>query len=62
MTKKEMLYNIISDTNLSGLNESDVAQIISKTKKPELERIYNAYINDTENALFYYWLLAGKCL
>ena len=60
MTKKEMLYDIISNTNLCGLNENDVQNIINKTHKSEMEKIYNSFVNDKEHALFYYWLIANR--
>lgn len=62
MTKKEMLYEIISNTKLSGLNERDVQAIISKTSKGRMEEVYSHFASDKENALFYYCLLAQSTL
>lgn len=62
MTKKEMVYEIISNTKLSGLSERDVKAIINKNSKSRITEVYNQFINDTEHALAYYWLLASATL
>lgn len=50
MTKKEMVYEIISNTNYIGLNQSDVDKKINKVDKAYIERAYNCFLNEPENA------------
>lgn len=57
MTKKEMMYEIISNTKLSGLNENNVSRTLAKLKKSRVEEVYNVFVNDKEHALFYYNIL-----
>lgn len=57
MTKKEMVYEIISNTRICGLNERDVKQMVNKNSKDYIEKIYNEFKKDKEHALFYYGLI-----
>lgn len=54
MTKKEMTYEILSHTTLSGVNERGLIAAINKIKKTDIERIYNAFVEDKEHANFYF--------
>ena len=50
MTKKEMVYNIISSTTYTGLNQSEVDRKINKTDKAYIERAYQCFLQNPENA------------
>ena len=62
MTKKEMMYEIISNTKLSGLNENNILRTLAKLKKSRVEEVYNVFVNDKEHALFYYNILVCNTL
>lgn len=62
MTKKEMVYEIISNTKLCGLSEKDVQAIINKNSKSRITEVYNAFEGDKEHALAFYTLLAMATL
>lgn len=57
MTKKEMVYEIISYTNLVGLNQTELDKDINRIKKARIESIYNEFVKDREHAYFYYSIL-----
>ena len=43
MTKKEMAYEIISNTNFAGMNEKKVNAKINRTSKERVEQVYKVY-------------------
>ena len=55
MTKKEMIYEIISNTKIHSINENDVLRVIKASKKEKVTEIYNAFLKDKEHANFYYY-------
>lgn len=58
MTKKEMLYNIIS--NISNFSEAErmyCETYIDRIPKRFVEEIYNLYKNDKEHAPYYYQII-----
>lgn len=57
MTKKEMVYDIVSYTHFCNLNERDVENVIRKARKERVEEVYNKFLNDKDHAAFYYSVL-----
>lgn len=57
MTKKEMVYEIVSNTRLCGLNEYELNKDINKISKNRIESVYNEFLKDKDNAYFYYCIL-----
>lgn len=59
MTKREMVYEIISNTRLfkNGLNEYELNKDINKISKNRIENVYNEFLKDKDNAYFYYSIL-----
>ena len=53
MTKKDMIYEILSETKLHGLDEKTVNNEIKKHRLEDVERLYKAFTNDRQHALFY---------
>lgn len=54
MTKKEMVYEILSNTNLSGINERELNKNILKIKKSTIEDIYELFKQNPDKANFYF--------
>lgn len=57
MTKKEMVYEILSYTTYNGLSERKVLAKINRLKKERVELVYNQFVKDREHANFYYSIL-----
>ena len=57
MTKAEMVYEIISNTTFSGINEKHAQRLVRRNSKQRIEEVYNAFVEDKGNANAYYWLL-----
>jgi len=57
MTKKEMVYEIISHTNICGMSQRKADALIAKLKKARVEEVYEAFLKDKEHAYFYYSVL-----
>ena len=61
MTKKEMVYEILSNTNLSCINEIELNKQILKIKKKQLLKIYINYLKKIQinrliiSITFYVW-------
>ena len=62
MTKGEMVYEIISNTTFSGLNERDVQSLVRRNSKSRVEEVYAAFTKDKEHASAYYWLLTAPTI
>ena len=54
MTKKAMVYEILSNTNLSGINEIQLNKEILKMKKSNIEYIYKLFKENPDKANFYF--------
>lgn len=54
MTKKEMVYEILSNTNLTGINEKELNKSILKIKKSTIEDIYKLFKENPNKANFYF--------
>lgn len=50
MTKKDMVYEIISNTDFIGLDQTYVDKKINKLDKAYIERAYNCFLENPENA------------
>lgn len=57
MTKKEMVYEILSNTNLSAINERELNKNILKIKKSTIEDIYKLFKQNPDKANFYFLYL-----
>jgi hypothetical protein len=52
MTKKEMVYEMIANTNLKGLNQNEIDKVIAKTKKSRIEELYDFFKENPTKAGF----------
>lgn len=52
MTKKEMIYEMISNTNLSGINQREIDNMISKIKKSRVEEVYKFFKENPTKSSF----------
>lgn len=52
MTKKEMVYEMISYTKFKGLNQTEIDKIISKTSKKRIKEVYSFFTNNRDKAHF----------
>lgn len=52
MTKREMVYEMIQNSNLNGLNQNEIDKIIAKTKKSRVEEVYNFFKENPTKASF----------
>lgn len=57
MTKKDMMYEIISHTRLNSVSERQINSKLAKISKARVEEVYKAFTKDQEHALFYYSIL-----
>ena len=52
MTKTEMIYEMISNTNWSGVNQREIDKMISKIKKSRVEQVYKFFKENPNKASF----------
>ena len=52
MTKKEMIYEMVSNTNWSNVNQNEVDKLVAKSKKVRVEEVYKFFKENPTKASF----------
>ena len=52
MTKKDMVYEILSNTGWSSVNQYEIDKLIAKVKKARVEEVYKFFKENPTKASF----------